>query len=1376
MSQGVVVDRLRFLPDVVGKVHAREVDGDPSRFRYSFVYNENIAKERRAPVTIMDLVFKVDGHQTLIIAVEPDMASLKSKAFLMDPQYATLKAESNYVDTMLGCLVVESLIKSYDFYRSAKYMQWIYEVPNELQWPDMLDTLSDIVGSQKDGQSNRYTVDRIDSPKVKETLESFLSEMMIYSEECRYGLVSYIMDFFNNKYIQDEAMKFEMFTQESAIRRLAELESDTILPRETLAPLSSKLKEYKGDPNDKHIFLYKVADEDSKMGDIDWQVWRYDEKQYVDRQSVPYSVGSIFRRTSNSYKKSKYCMPYTALCLTTLMELIGYNSGGLGNSTSANRAVALPTRSQVGCDFDFLLGTRVVSDTTDPNVQLRLLVNSNKYFGVALRKYIREVRIRIQDDIESIFIAAFNQYQDAAGRTVDKEMAYTDKTMASFLIDIGKLNIADAFTRSKLLDLMSHLSKAQREQFFELHPDPEIVPLPKNLLDDGRATPYDPIISTWFSSGLLDWGMFLNKIVNRLDKPISMTKYGNKWTKETFVTIGQDTISRMRLSYEMAARSEHTSHLVSEEQIAEFEDAVTGFADIDYAMTGVQHYLRQNSEALDALINRIVSRYWKGIPIPEAANFLDFQQKLLKRFSPFITPSFKNQAFVNACNSDPEDRWQKHYQAMMPFYFTLKNSEKRKGLFLYWSPGAGKTCAINSMISTVLQTNIKNNAVKKDNPNRWRIVYVTRRTLTENPFKDFEKLCLMRHFRNHFVPLYSLIEVMSFRELYGMLKSHPEKSKLFIKRINDKEVMFADPTAARYDANNTTQTEFEGYVKYAGPPAETSWMRDPNDVWYRTLVVIDEGQLLYDTDVQANELGIGEVYDKDMKRIMSGGDAIIHGLQQSLWNSYARNGADSGRIICSSGTPFDEDEPMRMVQWLNSMICDPNDRLPEDMQAFKQRYFNADSTAIKTKEFFEDFLPKIRGLVSYLDNKDPSEFAALQNNSVKTVVVEGTSLQNRFTHQCFKKRSQKWDYKSSAMDGADVIVDPALPVSDIKKNIECSRRVAAVAELGKSSLGQHSEDKTKGVKNRWMLLDDPNFNPVRLRQELPNMSTKYAHLMKTIAEVDRIDMEHEGHKYKHCIYSSLSLGFGGKFAASVMSAHGYKEYRWNDDKHIFEPNHRKTDDPSKGGFALLSTHAYYGDDFKLKNHYFREKGSLHRVKMVIDQRGASRSTVQTSGKAEINRILGAINDIKNKHGDEIRFIILGGNFREGIDLFDVKYGHIMESPGTEGKRSQTIGRFRRLCGSRNIAIPGVGFPELQVYLYDDYLYRGAKFKSVEEGKERRESLNEIYRRVVQGISEDKARTYRLMSQMIYIAAFDRRINQAFHENVDVRVREQLKFE
>lgn len=1376
MSQGVAVDRLRFLPDVVGKVHVKEVDGDPSRFRYSFVYNENIAKEKRRPVTIMDLVYKSDGKQSLIISIEPDMQSLRSKAFLMDPQYATLKAESNYVDTMLGCLVVESLLKSYDFYRSAKYAKWTYEVPNEMNWPDFLDTLSDIVGSRQDGSSNGYVVNRIDSPKIKDTLESLLTEMMIYSEECRYGLVSYVVDFFNTKYIQSEGMKFEIFTKDGAIRRLAELQEDAILPRETLAPVGAAIKDYIGDVNDKHVLLYKVADEDLKTGDIDWQVWSYDQKQYADRQSASYTSGSIFRRTSDKWGKSKYRMPYTALCLSSLIDLIGYNSGGLGNSAAMKRAIALPSTSQLGCNFDLLLGTRTVSDTTDPNVQLRLMVTSNKYFGVALRKFIAEVRERIQEDIQSIFVAAFNQYQDGAGRTVDKEMAYTDKTLSTFLMDERKLRIGEEWTRSKLLDLMSQLTSKQRARFFEEHPDPEIVPLPKHLLDDGTSAPYDPIISSWFSSGLLDWKMFIDKIVNRLDKPMSMSKYGNKWSKDTFITIGEDTIKLMRLSFEMISNSEHTSGMISDDQITKLETAIEDFTPDDYAMTGVQHYLRQNPEALDALINRIVSRYWKGIPIPEADNFLEFQQKLLKRFAPFITPSFKNQAFVNACNSDAEDRWQKHYQAMMPFYFTLKNSEKRKGLFLYWSPGAGKTCAINSMISTVLQTNIKNQAVDKKNLQRWRIVYVTRRTLTENPFKDFEKLCLMRHFKNHFVPLYSLIEVMSFRELYGMLKSHPEKSKLFIKRINDKEVLFEDPSSVRYDPNNTTQTEFEGYVKYAGGPAENSWMRDQNDIWYRTVVIVDEGQLLYDTDVQANELGIGEVYDKDMKRIMSGGDAIIHGLQQSLWNSYNRNGADSGRIICSSGTPFDEDEPMRMVQWLNTMICDPKDRLPEDMVTFAQRFFNADSTAIKTKAFFEDFLPKVRGLVSYLDNKDPSEFAALQNDSVKTVIVEGTSLQNNYTHQCFKKRSQKWNYQTKELDGVDVAINPTLPTDDLKSNIECSRRVAAVAEIGKSSLGQHSEDKAKGVGSRWMLLDDPHFQPIRLRQELPAMSNKYAHLVKTIEESDRVDMEHERHPYKHCVYSSLTLGFGGKFAASVMAAHGYKEYRWNDNKHQFEHNPRNTDIDAKGGFALLTTHSYYGDDYKLKPHYFREKGSLHRVKTVVNEKGASRSTIQTSGKAEINRILDAINDVKNKHGNQIRFIILGGNFREGIDLFDVKYGHIMESPGTEGKRSQTIGRFRRLCGSRNIAIPGVGFPELQVYLYDDQLYRGAKFKSNADGRDRRESLNEIYRRVVQGITEDKARTYRLMSQMIYVAAFDRRINQAFHENVDARVREQLRFE
>ena len=45
----------------------------------------------------------------------------------------------------------------------------------------------------------------------------------------------------------------------------------------------------------------------------------------------------------------------------------------------------------------------------------------------------------------------------------------------------------------------------------------------------------------------------------------------------------------------------------------------------------------------------------------------------------------------------------------------------------------------------------------------------------------------------------------------------------------------------------------------------------------------------------------------------------------------------------------------------------------------------------------------------------------------------------------------------------------------------------------------------------------------------------------------------------------------------------------------------------------------------------------------------------------------------NINGDNMRFIVLDSGFKEGIDLFDVKYVHIFEPQRTNADYQQAIG-------------------------------------------------------------------------------------------------------
>jgi len=72
----------------------------------------------------------------------------------------------------------------------------------------------------------------------------------------------------------------------------------------------------------------------------------------------------------------------------------------------------------------------------------------------------------------------------------------------------------------------------------------------------------------------------------------------------------------------------------------------------------------------------------------------------------------------------------------------------------------------------------------------------------------------------------------------------------------------------------------------------------------------------------------------------------------------------------------------------------------------------------------------------------------------------------------------------------------------------------------------------------------------------------------------------------------------------------------------------------------------------------------------------------------------------NIHGELIRFLILDNGYKEGLDVFDVKYLHILEPQLTPNAETQVVGRGTRFCGQKGLDfLPGRGWP-LHVFRYD----------------------------------------------------------------------------
>jgi len=206
------------------------------------------------------------------------------------------------------------------------------------------------------------------------------------------------------------------------------------------------------------------------------------------------------------------------------------------------------------------------------------------------------------------------------------------------------------------------------------------------------------------------------------------------------------------------------------------------------------------------------------------------------------------------------------------------------------------------------------------------------------------------------------------------------------------------------------------------------------------------------------------------------------------------------------------------------------------------------------------------------------------------------------------------------------------------------------------------------------MFDKAAFIPETILQDLPACSPKIEALFQRIEELDAKDQAKHGHKFKHMIFSgSSSVGYGAKIVLSVFAAKGYTI--------AFHPagsglGFVPMDDSNDKRVGALLSKPIFGAPMSSK---FKK-----RTLELFNQRP------------------------ENVHGEQMRFICLDGGFREGIDLFDVKYVHLLEPTPIRADEKQAIGRGTRFCGQKGLFFdPKAGWP-LYVYRYETGIQRSSK--------------------------------------------------------------------
>jgi hypothetical protein len=231
----------------------------------------------------------------------------------------------------------------------------------------------------------------------------------------------------------------------------------------------------------------------------------------------------------------------------------------------------------------------------------------------------------------------------------------------------------------------------------------------------------------------------------------------------------------------------------------------------------------------------------------------------------------------------------------------------------------------------------------------------------------------------------------------------------------------------------------------------------------------------------------------------------------------------------------------------------------------------------------------------------------------------------------------------------------------ISKLAQCIRKTSATARVKKDGMP-----------------DSPSFNPKSLT---PSMSGKFAAVISKIRSLDIADMTETGSKFKHFIFTDIrESAFGAKALAGFMIAAGF-DFRMAKLPKMIKRHGKMV--PTKNGEAqLIHKKSVPGgcDGFAMLQSLPLWKNPLMvHVKKDILNTFNSRP--------------------ENVNGELLRIIVLDSKFKEGIDLKDVKYVHLLEPPIATSDLKQAVGRATRFCGQSGLHfIPRRGWP-LHVFTY-----------------------------------------------------------------------------
>lgn len=259
------------------------------------------------------------------------------------------------------------------------------------------------------------------------------------------------------------------------------------------------------------------------------------------------------------------------------------------------------------------------------------------------------------------------------------------------------------------------------------------------------------------------------------------------------------------------------------------------------------------------------------------------------------------------------------------------------------------------------------------------------------------------------------------------------------------------------------------------------------------------------------------------------------------------------------------------------------------------------------------------------------------------------------------------------------------------------------------------------------IFDSLQYDAGLTKQELPIVSPKMRKMFDNIRQLDERDKARENKLFKHFIFSDLQgRGHGSKIIAAALQAEGYQPiYRFTISQGI---RFKKPEDITPFfTFGLISSTCVFGKPFE-------ESDKKNMIQVYNDRQN-------------------------NVYGQNMRILVMDSKFKEGIDLFDVKYVHIFEESKNKADLTQVIGRATRLCGQKGLNfVSGEGW-KLNVYIYKLY-------DTIPTQSNQKQFLFEKYRQLSSnGVDIDEGFFMENVEKLAMLASVDYQLNLNMHAKV-----------